>query len=40
MTQTILYPSKEARDAVLETGMNEGVALGFERLAEHLASIA
>jgi uncharacterized protein YndB with AHSA1/START domain len=40
MTQTILYPSKEARDAALKTGMADGVTLSFDRLAAHLASMA
>ena len=40
MTSTILYPSKEARDAALKTGMKEGVALSYDRLAELLASLA
>ena len=39
MTNTILYPSKEARDAALETGMKEGVARSFDRLEEYLASL-
>lgn len=38
-TNTILYPSKEARDAALKTGMKEGVAASFHRLAELLASL-
>ena len=37
---TILYPSKEARDAALQTGMTEGVSASFKRLAQYLASIA
>jgi uncharacterized protein YndB with AHSA1/START domain len=37
---TILYPSKEARDAALKTGMKEGMALSFDRLAEHLDAMA
>jgi uncharacterized protein YndB with AHSA1/START domain len=40
ITLTILYPSKEARDAALGTGMNEGVAESFDRLAEYLRAIA
>jgi uncharacterized protein YndB with AHSA1/START domain len=36
MTQTMLYPSKEARDAALETGMKEGASLSYDRLAEYL----
>ena len=40
VTSSILYPSKEARDAALKTGMKEGMALSFNRLAEHLGAIA
>jgi uncharacterized protein YndB with AHSA1/START domain len=40
MSLTILYPSKEARDAALGTGMNEGVAESYDRLAEYLRTIA
>ena len=39
MTSTILYPSKEARDAALKTGMKEGVAASYNRLAELLATL-
>jgi uncharacterized protein YndB with AHSA1/START domain len=39
ITNTVLYPSKEARDAALKTGMKEGAAASFERLAKLLASI-
>lgn len=39
MVQTILYPSKEARDAVLQTGMKQGVSLSFDRLADYLAKL-
>jgi uncharacterized protein YndB with AHSA1/START domain len=35
-TNTILYPSKEARDAALKTGMKEGVAASYDRLSELL----
>ncbi len=38
-TVTILYPSKEARDAALKTGMKEGMSLSFDRLNEYLASL-
>jgi uncharacterized protein YndB with AHSA1/START domain len=38
-TQTIRYPSKEARDAALGTGMKEGMAAGFRRLDEHLRTM-
>jgi uncharacterized protein YndB with AHSA1/START domain len=37
-TITILYPSKEARDATLASGMERGVAASYDRLAELLAS--
>ena len=40
ITQTVLYPSKEARDAALATGMKEGVSVSFDRLAEHLRATA
>jgi uncharacterized protein YndB with AHSA1/START domain len=40
ITLTILYPSKEARDAALRTGMKDGVAASFDRLAEHLRAAA
>lgn len=37
MTLTILYPSREARDAALQTEMKEGIAQSFDRLDEYLA---
>jgi uncharacterized protein YndB with AHSA1/START domain len=40
ITQRVLYPSKEARDAALKTGMQEGMAEGFDRLDEYLATMA
>jgi uncharacterized protein YndB with AHSA1/START domain len=40
ITQTILYPSKEARDAALKTGMNDGVSRSFDRLEEYLHTVA
>jgi uncharacterized protein YndB with AHSA1/START domain len=40
MTQTVLYPSKEARDAALATGMKDGVSLSFDRLDDHLRMLA
>ena len=39
ITQTVLYPSKEARDAALQTGMREGMSLSFDRLAEHVRTM-
>jgi uncharacterized protein YndB with AHSA1/START domain len=40
MTMTILYPSKEARDAATATGMTSGMDRSFERLDEYLRSAA
>jgi uncharacterized protein YndB with AHSA1/START domain len=40
ITQRVLYPSKEARDAALRTGMKEGLPAGFDRLDEHLKTMA
>jgi uncharacterized protein YndB with AHSA1/START domain len=37
---TVLYPSKEARDAALQTGMKEGMSQGFDRLAVHVRKAA
>ena len=38
MTTTLLYQSREARDAVLKSGMEKGVAASYNRLAELFAS--
>ena len=38
LTQTLLYESREARDAVLKSPMEEGVVAGYDRLAELLAT--
>jgi uncharacterized protein YndB with AHSA1/START domain len=40
MTCTVRYPSKEARDAALGTGMTEGMSLSFDRLAGYLRALA
>jgi uncharacterized protein YndB with AHSA1/START domain len=40
LTQTVLYESREARDAVLKSPMEEGVAAGYDRLAELLRTQA
>jgi uncharacterized protein YndB with AHSA1/START domain len=40
MTSTVLYPSKEARDAALKTGMKDGMTQSFDRLAEYLQSLS
>jgi len=39
ITVTILYPSKQARDAALQTGMKDGMAASFDRLADLAASM-
>jgi uncharacterized protein YndB with AHSA1/START domain len=36
ITQRILYPSKEARDAAFQTGMQDGMVQTFNRLDEYL----
>ena len=38
LTLTVLYPSKEARDATIASGMEQGVAAGYDRLDELLAA--
>lgn len=38
-TVTVLYSSKETRDAVLASGMSEGAAETLERLAEQLEAL-
>lgn len=38
LTLTLLYPSKEARDAALASGMEHGMAAGYNRLDELLAA--
>jgi uncharacterized protein YndB with AHSA1/START domain len=40
ITQTTLYPSKEARDAALQTGMTDGASVTFDRLAQYLRTMA
>jgi uncharacterized protein YndB with AHSA1/START domain len=38
-TMTMLYPSREARDAVLETGMKAGMSASYDRLAKYLSTM-
>ena len=38
LTVTVLYDSKEVRDAVLQSGMEHGAAESYDRLAELLTS--
>jgi uncharacterized protein YndB with AHSA1/START domain len=40
VTQKMLYPTNEAREAALKTGMEQGMTLSFNRLAEHLSAMA
>jgi hypothetical protein len=37
LTQTMLYASREARDIALKSDMDEGMAMGYDRLAQQLA---
>jgi uncharacterized protein YndB with AHSA1/START domain len=37
LTATVLYPSREVRDAVIQSGMEHGAAEGYDKLAELLA---
>jgi len=40
LTITMLYDSKDARDEVLKSPMEQGMAAGFDKLAELLATLA
>ena len=40
LTGTVLYESKEIRDAVVRSGMEHGAAESYDKLAEQLASAA
>ena len=40
LTTTILYPSKEARDSALETGMKEGASTSYDRLDDYLRTLS
>lgn len=40
ITSRVRYPSKEARDAALKTGMQDGMSAGYDRLAEYLQTMA
>jgi len=39
-TITMLFASKEARDGALQTGMSDGMAMGYDRLDDILAELA
>ncbi|MDX6375807.1 MAG: hypothetical protein QOE98_110 [Gaiellaceae bacterium] len=40
MVSTSLYPSLEARDLALGSGMKEGMNISFDRLDAHLAAVS
>ena len=40
LTATVLYPSKEIRDAVIQSGMEHGAAESYDKLAEVLTATA
>lgn len=40
LTATLVFPSQEIRDAVIETGMEHGAAESYDRMAELLGSSA
>lgn len=39
LEQTVLYPSKEAREAALSTGMTQGMEMGYQKLDALLESM-
>jgi uncharacterized protein YndB with AHSA1/START domain len=39
LTQTVVYESREARDVVLKSPMESGLAAGYDKLAELLKSV-
>ncbi len=39
VTETVLYPTKEARDGALGSGMKDGVSRSFERLDDYLRDL-
>jgi len=39
LTQTVLYESRDARDAVLKSGMESGVTASYDRLADLLSTL-
>jgi len=40
MVSTVLYPSKDAREAALGTGMKEGWSASYDRLDDYLRTVA
>ena len=39
LSNRVRYPSREARDAAMQIGMQQGASRSFERLAEHLRTM-
>ena len=39
VTMTVTYPTRDARDAALESGMKQGIGLNFARLEEYLRAM-
>jgi uncharacterized protein YndB with AHSA1/START domain len=39
LTSTLLFPSREVRDMLIQSGMTSGAAETYDKLAEHLASV-
>lgn len=39
MTMTITYPSREARDAALQTGMKDGMETSYARMDRYIATL-
>jgi len=39
VSMQLLYPSKEARDAALATGMKDGASISLDRLADYLGAL-
>lgn len=40
LTVTVLYPSKEARDAAIATGMSDGMSVSFDQLDRVIAGMS
>jgi uncharacterized protein YndB with AHSA1/START domain len=40
VTLTVRYPSKKARDAALQTGMTDGMALSYDRAEDYLLTLS
>jgi uncharacterized protein YndB with AHSA1/START domain len=40
VSTNMLFPSKEIRDAAIQSGMSDGMAMGYDRLEDVLAELA